>query len=98
MPMTINASTERQPYNLSRPVVLNTCFLLGTTLLATAAFAAEFYYTALMQLYLTLLPPAHTPAADWAALLAKLKFFSNFSWQLIAVMLIGIIGSTITLI
>jgi len=98
MPMTINASTDRPSFNVSRSVSANACFLLGTAILATTVIATEFYYTALMQYLISLPRSAHMTVAEETALWAKSQFYSNCSWVLIGVMLFGIIGSIATLI
>jgi len=91
--MTISASTERPPYNISRSVTLNACFILCTVAFAVAVFAAECSFSSFQLKYLHSPPPAF----NWATVYNYNRLF-NLSWLLIALMLIGIVVSTATFI
>ncbi|MHB9110974.1 MAG: hypothetical protein ACYDCO_28285, partial [Armatimonadota bacterium] len=92
-PMTISASTDQPPYNISRSLTLNACFIIGTVAFAVAVFAAECAFSSFQLKYLQSPPPAF----NWATVYNYNRLF-NLSWLLIALMLIGIVVSIATFI
>jgi len=91
--MTISASKERTPYNPSRAVTVNAFFIFATMVIAMAAAAAEvIFFSKSWQV------AVRNPNAGASAWFADLQSFTTFSWGLVTVMLICLVGSILTLI
>ncbi|MHB0937684.1 MAG: hypothetical protein ACYC6A_14950 [Armatimonadota bacterium] len=90
--MTISASTDRPPFNVSRSVNLNMFLIFATLAAAVVAMAVQLLFDYGTRQAIS------NPIIGASGWLAKLRFFSDLSWLLIVVMLIGLSGSAYTLI